>query len=154
MALDILCVDDDPVTLTVLTARYSSNPRWHFRGAKSAAEGLRLLEQRSSHVVISDLEMPEMNGLEFMKEIAQKYPLTRTIILTGHTSITTMLGALQDGAFSFVSKPLGNFAALDKTLDLAEQLICGWKDELERLRSLGQHQALEAIRKPQAGVAP
>lgn len=134
MTLEVLFVDDDPATLAVLMARYARFQHLSVHRAAGAHQALELLNTKRFHIVVSDLSMPGMDGNQLMQEIADKWPLIRTIIITGHTSLNTMLGSIQDGAFSFVAKPLGDFSALDKAIDLAHQLITGWLVELERLR--------------------
>lgn len=135
MTLEVLFVDDDPATLLVLMGRYGKLPHLSVSKASSAKEALGMLGSKRYHIVVTDLSMPEMDGNQLMREIAKNWPLIRTIIMTGYTNLNNMLCSIQDGAFSFVSKPLGDFKALDKAVDLAYELITGWLNELETLRN-------------------
>jgi DNA-binding NtrC family response regulator len=58
------------------------------------------------HVVILDMKMPEMDGIETLKEIKVRSPLTEVIILTGHGTVETAVSGLKSGAFDYLAKPI------------------------------------------------
>ncbi len=76
------------------------------RTAINAMEGLELLNSETIDLVISDYRMPEMNGIEFLKLVKEKYPQVIRIILTGQASTNAAIGAINEGAvYRFLTKP-------------------------------------------------
>jgi len=64
------------------------------------------LRQHKVNVVISDLKMPEMNGLTFLRELNRRYPSTRVIMVTAYGGVESYLEAIQLGAFEYIHKPV------------------------------------------------
>src|SRR5690349_9895099 len=84
-----LVVDDEPGVRRSLT-RMLESQGFRCYEAGSGAEGLELLEQiGETPLVISDMRMPELDGMGFLKEVRQRYPDTSVIMLTGVTEATT-----------------------------------------------------------------
>lgn len=75
--------------------------------AASGREALLLLEKSGElPIVISDVHMPEMDGLTLLKEVLRRYPDTAVLMLTGVAEVTTAVESLQLGAFDYLSKPI------------------------------------------------
>lgn len=75
----------------------------------SVANGLEALEFLRRHrvnLVISDIKMPQMNGLAFLRELNRRYPSTRVIMVTAHGGIESYLEAIHLGAFEYIHKPV------------------------------------------------
>lgn len=74
--------------------------------AESGAEGLKILEQNSIDLVVSDMRMPEMDGAEFLTLVRKKWPSTVRVLLTGYADMNSTIQALNDGGiYRYVSKP-------------------------------------------------
>ncbi len=101
----ILYVDDELINLELLQLTYMND--FEVVIAKSAEEGLKLLELHSDiHVLISDLKMPVMNGLEFIKVVKQKHPEKVCMLLTGFMESDVMLeGFNKELIFRYIMKP-------------------------------------------------
>lgn len=69
-------------------------------------EALEFLRHHKVNVVISDLKMPEMNGLTFLRELNRRYPSTRVIMVTAYGGVESYLEAIQLGAFEYIHKPV------------------------------------------------
>jgi response regulator RpfG family c-di-GMP phosphodiesterase len=114
----ILCVDDEP---NILMA-YKRQFRKHFEidTAQDGEKALRLLDDRGPYaVVVADMRMPGMNGIELLKRVRAKAPDTVRMMLTGNSDQQTAINAINDGhIFRFLSKP-----CLPKIL--AQALIAG-----------------------------
>ncbi len=100
----ILVVDDEEVVLLSV--------RKVFKGAdfdmdtvQSPQLGLAMMESRRYDVVITDLMMPGMNGLEFLDKARQMDPGVRVIMITGYATMKTALQSMRRGAFDFLAKP-------------------------------------------------
>ena len=88
------------------------------RFANSAAEALKLLEERSAGVLLADWLMPEMDGLETLQNIKQQYPEIIVVMITGSPSKDNVKESIQGGASGFIVKPF-NSAKVIETLKRA-----------------------------------
>lgn len=73
--------------------------------AKNGYEALDNLTQQNIHVVILDVKMPGMDGLETLKAIKRRFPLVEVIMLTGHGTVETAVDGLKSGATDYILKP-------------------------------------------------
>lgn len=76
--------------------------------AESAENALALLETTKVHLIITDLQMPEMNGVQLMKEVQRRHPAAKVIFLTGFGTIEKAVEAVRSGAFDFLTKPVAS----------------------------------------------
>jgi len=79
--------------------------------AESGEAALALLEEQPMHMVLTDMVMPRMSGLEFLEQVKRLLPRTEVALMTGHGSIETAVQAMKLGAYDYISKP---FAPLDE----------------------------------------
>lgn len=116
----LLLVDDDPGLLKLLGLRLISEG-YSVVTAESGAEGLRVLNRGKVDLVISDLRMDEMDGMQLFAEIQKVQPGMPVIILTAHGSIPDAVAATQQGVFSFLTKPVDKDALYQAIDDALEQ---------------------------------
>jgi DNA-binding NtrC family response regulator len=101
----ILMVDDEPNVLKSFQ-RALRKEAYTLLTARSGEEGLKLLEAREVSLVISDYNMPHMNGLEFLKTVKTLYPHILAIMLTGQAEIQIAVQAINEaGVYKFIQKP-------------------------------------------------
>lgn len=100
----ILIADGSPVELLALSERLAE-AGFTVDQATCAAEIFAKVAQRFYDVVVTDLNMPEVDGLAFLSQLAEHSPDTAVIILTGHGSIESAVEAMKKGAFDYFSKP-------------------------------------------------
>jgi two-component system response regulator GlrR len=115
----LLLVDDDPGLLKLLGLRLTSEG-YSIVTAESGQEGLRVLAREKVDLVISDLRMDEMDGMQLFTEIQKVQPGMPVIILTAHGSIPDAVAATQQGVFSFLTKPVDKdalYKAIDDALE-------------------------------------
>ncbi|HBW5261600.1 TPA: two-component system response regulator GlrR [Klebsiella pneumoniae] len=115
----LLLVDDDPGLLKLLGMRLVSEG-YSVVTAESGPEALRVLGREKVDLVISDLRMDEMDGLQLFSEIQKGHPGMPVIILTAHGSIPDAVAASQQGVFSFLTKPVDKdalYKAIDEALE-------------------------------------
>lgn len=115
--VDILVVDDDISHCTILQALLQG---WGYR-VESAHNGMQALEQVRQHVfdlVLCDIRMAEMDGIETLKEIKTLNPSIPVLIMTAYSSVDTAVEALKSGALDYLIKPL-DFDKLQQTLSQA-----------------------------------
>ncbi len=100
----ILVVDDEESMCDFLSIMLKKQG-YHITTALSAKEGLKKLAKEAYEVVISDLKMKEMNGLELIDEINKKETVPTVIIMTAFATIESAIEALKKGAFDYIIKP-------------------------------------------------
>ena len=116
-----LFVDDDPVFLATLTGllKQISRAHWAFRTASNHSQALEHLKAQPVDIVVLDIEMPVMDGIEFLRLLRRTNPGQRVVMLSGRMDETARKTAMELGAVLFLEKPTspegfhGLFAALD-----------------------------------------
>ncbi len=126
----LLLVDDDPGLLKLLGMRLTSQG-YQVTTAESGQQGLKLLAKERPDLVISDLRMDEMDGMQLFAEIQKTQPGLPVIILTAHGSIPDAVAATRQGVFSFLTKPVDR-DALYRAIDEALAQSAGTGDNLWR----------------------
>ncbi len=101
----LLVVEDDTLVRTVCV-RLLRACRYMVDAVENGLQALERLSQRSYDIVLTDLNMPQMNGLALIRQIQELYPDTDTIMITAFGSIDTVKRALKLGAFDYLTKPL------------------------------------------------
>jgi putative nucleotidyltransferase with HDIG domain len=140
----VLFVDDDPLLLATIRRNLARD--FTLETADGAREGLRLVAEAGPYaVVVTDLKMPQMDGIAFLREVQQQSPDAVRILLTGFASLENALAAVNEGhVFRFLAKPCsmeelrGAVAAGIEQYQLHRD-----REELAALRKLGQ--AMEGI---------
>lgn len=101
----ILFVDDEEKVLKSLQRGLLDEP-YHSLFANSGKEALEILESNEVHVICTDMRMPEMNGLELLRIVKDKYPHIVRLVLSGYTQVGMLLTAINQGEiFKFITKP-------------------------------------------------
>jgi DNA-binding NtrC family response regulator len=100
----ILVVDDDPDIREVLKDRLESLG-YRVLAASNGQEGLELLEKQSPQIVLLDIEMPGMSGLEVLKEIRKREIDVTVVMITAYGTIERAVQAMKEGAYDFIPKP-------------------------------------------------
>lgn len=103
----ILIVDDEPNYLVVLSELLRDEGFEVFTGS-GGEEGLRIVQDVDLDVVVTDMQMPGMNGLQFMLKIKEKRPNLPVIVITAFAEVDRAVEAMQAGAFSYLAKPFSN----------------------------------------------
>jgi len=103
--ITILFVDDEEKVLKSLQRGLMDEP-YNLLFATSGKEALEKLEKNEVHIIVTDMRMPEMSGLELLRIIKEKYPKIVRLVLSGYTQVTTLLTAINQGEiFKFITKP-------------------------------------------------
>ncbi|MGC1730025.1 MAG: sigma 54-interacting transcriptional regulator [Steroidobacteraceae bacterium] len=109
----ILVVDDDPGLLRLLTIRLRAES-YDVEAVESAALALAAASRFRPDLVITDLRMDQMDGIGLLKELQNRWPGLKVIILTAHGTIPDAVQATQMGAFGFLTKPVDKQELLDQ----------------------------------------
>lgn len=108
----ILVVDDEIELCRALSKLLRRNG-YHVLTASNGEEGLMTLRQEEVHLVLSDLQMPRMGGLDLLKTAKVISPATEFVIITGHGTIEMAVGAMKNGAYDFIEKPFSTTTTLN-----------------------------------------
>ena len=100
----ILIVDNEPDFLRLMTSTLMEDG-YEVDVARDGTEGLNIIDNQVVDLVLSELSMPKMNGLELMEKIRMKYPALPFIIMTGAGSIEQAVAAIKKGAYDYITKP-------------------------------------------------
>ncbi len=114
----VLLVDDEPDFLELLAGRLR-NRGMNVATATCGKDALLQIEQGAFDIVVLDLAMPGMDGIETMKRIKTARPHTETILLTGHATLKSGIEAMKSGAEDYLEKPV-DFDLLMQKIDDAQ----------------------------------
>ncbi|SMC99594.1 Response regulator receiver domain-containing protein [Desulfocicer vacuolatum DSM 3385] len=114
--ISVLLVDDEKGYLNVLSNRLSKRSI-HATKAFSGTQGIQILRKHDFDVVVLDLKMEDMDGIEVLKIMKKMVPDLPVIILTGHGSQTAAREGMAQGAFDYLSKPCELQELMDKIRD-------------------------------------
>ncbi len=104
--ITVLFVDDETFVLSSLRRNMMAEP-FNKLFATSAQEALRIFSEQPVHVVVSDMKMPEMDGLTFLREVKETFPDTVRIVFSGFSEIAQIIPCINSGEiFRYISKPL------------------------------------------------
>jgi two-component system, sensor histidine kinase and response regulator len=133
----VLVVDDEKEIRAFLSKALSRLGGFDVELAGSGEEALRKLEKEPFDLVLTDLKMPKMDGLQLIAEVARSKPETLTIMMTGHGTIDSALEAMKLGASDYITKPLNldeMILRLRKVLEEKQRFVRlkDFADQLER----------------------
>ena len=101
----ILLIDDEPDIVRVLSMSLKADG-YDVIPANSGVEGIEIFEKEKPEIVLTDIKMPGMDGIEVLKQVKSIEPESEVIIITGHGDIDNTIEALQYGASDFINKPV------------------------------------------------
>ena len=100
----VLVVDDEPEFLELISKRFKKR-NLDVAVAGDGMESLQYLAKHDIDVVVLDVKMPRMDGIETLQEIKKRYPLVEVILLTGHGTVEAGIQGMSHGAYDYVMKP-------------------------------------------------
>jgi two-component system response regulator AtoC len=106
-----LLIVDDEQTIRRLCITVGESLGFICLEAESGDAALTLLEEQPVHMVLTDMVMPHMSGIEFLEQVKRVHPRIEVAVMTGHGSVETAVQAMKLGAYDYISKP---FAPLDE----------------------------------------
>jgi DNA-binding NtrC family response regulator len=120
--LKVLIVDDEADYLETLVKRMRKRSV-DITGVHSGEEALDWLAQNVVDVVVLDVKMPGMDGIQALREIKKQYPLVEVIMLTGHANVEVAIEGMELGAFDYLMKPMEIDELLYKIQDAFKKKI-------------------------------
>lgn len=150
----ILIVDDNKELREILE-EYLQSEAVHIEGAANGKDALVKYSQNPFDLIITDLNMPEITGMEMIKSIKQQNDVTEFIIITGYASLDSAVEAVKMGAFDYIVKPfrmeelkvvvknVRDKVALKKLNASLFNKLKGLYDEIERYRQKEENENAE-----------
>ena len=135
----VLVIDDEEIMREVI-ARLLRRAGYKVRTVASGEEGLEVAKDQPFDLVLLDLMLPGMGGLDVLSEFTGKFPQIVVIMITAYASIENAVSATRKGAFDFITKPFKN-----------DELLLVIKNGLEKQKLLRENQQLKKTLRTQAG---
>jgi DNA-binding NtrC family response regulator len=132
----VLIIDDEQDFTDALAERMTTRGMT-VSTSSSAIEGLKNVEEHSFDVVVLDLQMPEMDGIETLKVLKKKKPELQVILLTGHATVEKGIEAMKLGAMDLLEKPADMTTLTEKIKKAqAQKMILVEKKSEERIKNI------------------
>ncbi len=130
----VVVIDDDQATLKAV-ARVLAQAGFEVEAISDPVEGLAAASEPSVDVVLSDVKMPNLTGMELLRALKQKGTAAEVVLMTGHGTIDAAVEALQAGAFNYLTKPFVEHDRLLHTLGnaVAQRRLTLRTQHLERM---------------------
>jgi DNA-binding NtrC family response regulator len=139
----VLVVDDDE-SLRRVTQMQLEEAGYEVFTAADGTAGLRVMEESAPPLVVADLKMPGMSGIELLRELRSRYPETTVILITAFGTVQTAVEAMRAGAYDYITKPIDYdelLLVLERALERRSLL-----DQVENLRTtLDEKYGFESI---------
>ena len=115
----VLVVDDSRVDRCLVGGLLGKNPQWQIEYAADGDEALELTERSTPDLIVTDLQMPRMDGLELVKAVRDRWPQVPVVLMTAYGSEALAVETLAQGAASYVPKS----QLAEKLLDTVEEIL-------------------------------
>lgn len=101
----ILVVDDEE-NARIGLSKLLSNEGFLVESVSNGFEALNYLRQQDVNLIVTDINMPEMNGITFLKELNKSFPKSNVIMITAYGGVESYIEAMNLGAFEYINKPV------------------------------------------------
>lgn len=119
LKIHLLLVDDDREFKEIMQ-KHLSRMGVRLSVSECCLAALDLLATLNADVVIMDMNMPGMNGIQCLRKVKERWPLVEVVILTGHASVQSGIEGMESGAFDYCLKPIDVHELIEK-IELAAQ---------------------------------
>ncbi len=131
-----LLIVDDETDIRDMLSRHFMLQDYYVETAGNGVEALQAMETKRFDIVISDIRMPEMDGVDLLRHIRDQYPMARVIMITGYVTLENALACMRRGADDCIFKPLQDMAELDEAVRLSRQRLVRWQEKLRNLQGM------------------
>ena len=112
----IAIIDDEVEILNLLSRFLSRNPKFSVANYANPLAALESLNTSSYDIILLDIMMPQMNGLEVLEKLKTKNPEQKVIMMTAYSTLDKVLKSHKEGATNYVMKPFDSLQALEKKI--------------------------------------
>ncbi|MFN3480428.1 MAG: sigma-54-dependent transcriptional regulator [Thermodesulfovibrionales bacterium] len=116
----ILVIDDEEI-VRVSCKKCLTPEGYDVDVAANGIEGLAMTENNRYDVILTDLKMPDMDGMEFLAKVKERHPDTKVIMITGYSTVEHAVKAMRMGAYNYIEKPF----TPDALIEAVKEAITG-----------------------------
>ena len=131
MPYNILIVDDDEITREIVVQYLKDNEKLNILTAKNGESALKLIREKKIHIMLLDISMPDLNGIEVLKETKKLDPLIQIIMMTAFSTLDRVIESLMEGATDYLTKPFKSPDEVKKIVNTSIERLDRWKDVLK-----------------------
>lgn len=128
----VLIADDEEEILCTLK-KLLEQETYAVETTRSAVNALEKVKSDKYHVALIDIDMPEMNGIELLKEIKSYDALTQVIMMAEHSTMERILSSLEYGANDYIMKPFISVEHVMQVIDYSVQKLERWRESIIKL---------------------
>jgi DNA-binding NtrC family response regulator len=127
LKIHLMLVDDEPDFKEVMQ-KHLARMGIRLSVSECCMDALELLAAQTIDVVIMDMNMPGMDGIQCLRKIKERWPLIEVIILTGHASVKSGIEGMESGAFDYCLKPIDVRELIEKVELAAQKALINQED--------------------------
>ena len=135
MSVNLLVVDDE-TEIREMLQRHFTLLDYNVLTAPNGKEAMAVIKQKRIDIVITDLLMPEMSGVDLLEFIHEDNPMIHTIAITGYVTLENALSCMRLGADTIIFKPLEDLTELEEAVRGVEAKMMNWQKKLRELRGM------------------
>lgn len=128
-----LLVVDDEEQIRHMLKRHFKFLGYEVEEAQDGLLALDLMNEKRFEVVITDISMPNMNGIDLLRSIRKGFPMTHCIMITGYVTMENILCCMRLGADTCIYKPIEDMAELENAVNRAVDHLKNWQSKLKEL---------------------
>jgi len=135
MKVRLLIVDDESEIREMLSRHF----RYLGFDVGTAADGIEALEklaEAKTEVVVTDIMMPRMDGVDLLRAIRDEYPMVHAIAVTGYVTLDNAIACMRLGADTCIFKPLEDLGELEEAIAAAVGQLKHWQEKLKMLQAM------------------
>lgn len=132
---NLLIVDDEKEIRDMLS-RHFRLIGYEVLTAEHGLDALAVLQKKRVDVVVSDIMMPEMDGVSLLREIRRQYPMVRIIMITGYVTLENALACMRNQADTCIFKPLNDLGELEDAVQTAIAAQARWVRKFRELTGM------------------
>lgn len=137
MKFTLLIVDDEIEIINTLTRFLEIDDRFIIKSTTDPLDALEIVKKEKIHILLSDIMMPEMSGIDLLSKVKSVDSLTQVIMMTAFSTVSKVVSCLGRGANDYILKPFDNLEDVQKIIDITATKLERWKDVLIETKHRG-----------------
>lgn len=135
MKCKLLIVDDEKEIRNMLYNHFDFMG-YQIKTSENGEKALSLMEKEKFDIVISDIMMPKMDGIDLLRSVKKNYPMVHFIVISGYVTLENALACMRHGADTFIFKPIKDMSELENAVKNAEKSLDMWKNKFRELNRM------------------
>ena len=131
-----LLIVDDEVEIREMLARHFAFENFKILQAGDGIEALEILNSQKVDLIISDIVMPRMTGVQLLEIVHREFPMIRVNMITGYVTQSHLLQCMKNHADNVIYKPLEDLQELEDSVYGSLKLLTRWKNKLKELQGM------------------